>query len=90
MRPHHLRHKRLGLARRAERLEVENFIATGLATQTVELKGKYYALSNMIKEEEDHLQMDHCLFQKPGSGTLLTGAGARATCPADAASSTTS
>ncbi|DBA05131.1 TPA: hypothetical protein N0F65_004981 [Lagenidium giganteum] len=61
---------------RAERLEVENLIATALTAMKEELQGKYYPLSNMTKAEEDQLQTDHFLFQKPGGGTLLTGAGA--------------
>ncbi|RLN47873.1 hypothetical protein BBJ29_005784 [Phytophthora kernoviae] len=61
---------------RAERLEVENLVATALSALGDELKGKYYPLSNMTEEEEDQLQKDHFLFQKPGGGTLLTGAGA--------------
>ncbi|KAF1325121.1 Creatine kinase, mitochondrial precursor, partial [Globisporangium splendens] len=61
---------------RAERLEVENLISTALSSLIDELQGKYYPLSNMTKEEEDQLQKDHFLFQKPGGGTLLTGASA--------------
>ncbi|GLE02682.1 hypothetical protein PINS_up011537 [Pythium insidiosum] len=61
---------------RSERLEVENLISTALSSLSGELQGKYYPLSKMTKEEEDQLQKDHFLFQKPGGGTLLTGAGA--------------
>jgi len=61
---------------RAERLEVEHLISTALSALTEELAGKYFPLSNMTKEEEQQLQNDHFLFQKPGGGTLLTGAGA--------------
>lgn len=61
---------------RAERVEVENLIATALTAMTEELQGKYYPLGKMTPEEEDQLQKDHFLFQKPGGGTLLTGAGA--------------
>lgn len=61
---------------RAERLEVENLISTALSSLTEELQGKYYPLSGMTKDEEDQLQKDHFLFQKPGGGTLLTGASA--------------
>ncbi|RLN89064.1 hypothetical protein BBJ28_00023052, partial [Nothophytophthora sp. Chile5] len=61
---------------RAERLEVENLVSTALSAMTEELKGKYYPLSAMTQAEEDQLQKDHFLFQKPGGGTLLTGAGA--------------
>nr|CCA27873.1 creatine kinase putative [Albugo laibachii Nc14] len=61
---------------RAERLQVENLISSALSTLSDELQGKYYPLMNMTKEEEEQLQKDHFLFQKPGGGTLLTGAGA--------------
>lgn len=61
---------------RSERLEVENLLSTALSTLPGDLQGKYYPLSKMTKEEEDQLQKDHFLFQKPGGGTLLTGAGA--------------
>jgi protein-arginine kinase len=61
---------------RGERLEVENLISTALTSLQEELKGKYYPLGKMTKEEETKLQQDHFLFQKPGGGTLLTGAGA--------------
>lgn len=61
---------------RSERLQVENLISTALTSMEEELSGTYYPLGNMTKEEEDQLQKDHFLFQKPGGGTLLTGAGA--------------
>jgi len=61
---------------RTERLQVENLISTALNSMENELKGKYYPLGDMTAEEEDQLQKDHFLFQKPGGGTLLTGAGA--------------
>ncbi|OQR85932.1 creatine kinase, mitochondrial precursor [Thraustotheca clavata] len=61
---------------RSERLQVEHLISTALSALEAELSGKYYPLGNMTKEEEDQLQKDHFLFQKPGGGTLLTGAGA--------------
>lgn len=61
---------------RAERLQVENLISSALSTLSDELQGKYYPLMNMTTEEEEQLQKDHFLFQKPGGGTLLTGASA--------------
>ncbi|EQC41958.1 hypothetical protein SDRG_00807 [Saprolegnia diclina VS20] len=61
---------------RSERLQVEHLISTALTAMEAELTGKYFPLGNMTKEEEDQLQKDHFLFQKPGGGTLLTGAGA--------------
>ncbi|RLO08770.1 hypothetical protein DYB28_006073 [Aphanomyces astaci] len=61
---------------RAERLQVENLISTALTALTEDLGGKYFPLGAMTKAEEDQLQKDHFLFQKPGGGTLLTGAGA--------------
>jgi len=61
---------------RTERLKVENLISTALTAMKEELSGKYFPLGNMTKEEENQLQKDHFLFQKPGGATLLTGAGA--------------
>lgn len=61
---------------REERLEVERLISTALSAMKEELAGKYFPLGGMTKEEEEQLQTDHFLFQKPGGGTLLTGAGA--------------
>ena len=61
---------------RAERLQVEKLISTALTAMTEDLQGKYFPLGGMSKEEEEQLQTDHFLFQKPGGGTLLTGAGA--------------
>lgn len=61
---------------RAERLQVENLISTALGSMSEELQGKYFPLGAMTRAEEEQLQSDHFLFQKPGGGTLLTGAGA--------------
>lgn len=61
---------------RSERLQVEQLISNALGALTDELSGKYYTLGGMTSEEEAKLQADHFLFQKPGGGTLLTGAGA--------------
>lgn len=61
---------------RVERLQVENLIATALGSMDEELKGSYFPLGGMTAEDEQQLQADHFLFQKPGGGTLLTGAGA--------------
>jgi hypothetical protein len=36
-----------------------------------ELRGKYYPLGAMTKDEEDFLQSNGFLFQKPGPAQLL-------------------
>ena len=41
-----------------------------------ELKGTYYPLGDMTAAQEEQLQSNGFLFQKPGGGTLLTNAGA--------------
>ncbi|TMW63192.1 hypothetical protein Poli38472_002133 [Pythium oligandrum] len=61
---------------RGERREVERVLAKALSNLTGDLKGKYYPLAKMTKQEEQQLIDDHFLFQKPGGGTLLTNAGA--------------
>jgi creatine kinase len=61
---------------RGERREVERVLSKALGNLGADLKGKYYPLSKMTKEEEQQLIDDHFLFQKPGGGTLLTNAGA--------------
>lgn len=61
---------------RGERREVERVLSKALGNLTSDLKGKYFPLNGMTKEEEQQLIDDHFLFQKPGGGTLLTNAGA--------------
>jgi len=61
---------------RGERREVERVLSKALSNLHGDLRGKYYPLSKMTKEEENQLIDDHFLFQKPGGGTLLTNAGA--------------
>lgn len=61
---------------RGERREVERVLSKALSNLTSDLKGKYYPLAKMTKQEEQQLIDDHFLFQKPGGGTLLTNAGA--------------
>ncbi|CAK4079328.1 unnamed protein product [Aphanomyces euteiches] len=61
---------------RGERREVERVLSKALSNLTNDLRGKYYPLSKMTKQEEQQLIDDHFLFQKPGGGTLLTNAGA--------------
>lgn len=60
-----------------DRAEVERVLVKGLETlETEELKGKYYPLATMDKDVEEQMRVDHFLFQEPGGGTLLSGAGA--------------
>ncbi|RHY56695.1 hypothetical protein DYB26_000256 [Aphanomyces astaci] len=61
---------------RGERREVERVLSKALSNLTSDLRGKYYPLAKMTKQEEQQLIDDHFLFQKPGGGTLLTNAGA--------------
>merc|ERR1711998_604654 len=40
-----------------------------------ELAGKYYGLTTMSKEDEDQLQADHFLFQKPDPNAMIFSCG---------------
>jgi len=60
---------------RGERRAVEAIVKEGLATLTGELAGKYYSLTDMSKAEEDSLQADHFLFQKPNPSAMISGCG---------------
>jgi len=60
---------------RAERKEVETLIADALSGLTGELAGKYYPLVGMKKEDEDQLQADHFLFQKPDPNAMIFSCG---------------
>jgi len=60
---------------RAERREVETIISEALAGLEGELAGKYYSLATMSKEDEDQLQADHFLFQKPDPNAMIFSCG---------------
>jgi protein-arginine kinase len=60
---------------RAERREVEALLAEGLSNLTGDLKGKYYPLVGMNKADEDQLQADHFLFQKPDPNAMIFSCG---------------
>jgi len=60
---------------RAERREVESVLKDALNGLEGDLKGKYYPLAEMTKEEEQRLIDDHFLFQKP-KGHLMVNSGA--------------
>jgi len=55
---------------------VEGILKTTFAGLEGELKGTYYPLGDMTAAQEEELQSNGFLFQKPGGGTLLTNAGA--------------
>merc|ERR1711871_1063569 len=59
-----------------ERAGVEKVLTEAFAGMTGELKGTYYPLGGMTKEQEDNLQSNGFLFQKPSVRNLLTMAGA--------------
>jgi len=64
-----------------ERLGVENVLKQAFTMFDGELKGKYYPLGSLTKEEEDFLQSNGFLFQKPGPAQLLAVAGAARSWP---------
>ena len=55
---------------------VEGILKQTFASLDGDLKGKYYGLGDMSKEDEDALQAEGFLFQKPKTTNLLTNAGA--------------
>ena len=55
---------------RAERRLVEEVFTTALNSLDGDLKGAYYPLTKLTKEQEDALRADHFLFQKPISHIL--------------------
>merc|ERR1711871_1694712 len=59
-----------------ERAGVEKVLTQAFAGMTGELKGTYYPLGGMTKAQEDDLQSQGFLFQKPSVRNLLTMAGA--------------
>lgn len=60
---------------RAERRRVAEILSSALNGLEGDLKGKYYPLADMTKEEEQRLIDDHFLFQKP-TGHLMTNSNA--------------
>merc|ERR1711990_147551 len=50
-------------------------ISEALAGLEGELAGKYYGLTTMSKEDEDQLQADHFLFQKPDPNAMISSCG---------------
>lgn len=60
----------------SEREGVENVLKQAFGMFEGELKGKYYPLGGMSQEDEDMLQSNGFLFQKPGPAQLLAVAGA--------------
>lgn len=50
---------------RKQRRKVESLLVTALATMKGDLEGKYFPLGAMTKADEDKLQADGFLFQKP-------------------------
>jgi len=59
-----------------ERAGVEKVLKEAFSMFEGELKGKYYPLKGMSAEDEDMLQSNGFLFQKPGPAQLLAVAGA--------------
>ena len=59
-----------------DRLGVEKVLTQAFAMFDGELKGTYYPLGALTKEQEDTLQSNGFLFQKPGPAQLLGAAGA--------------
>mgnify|MGYP002631027583 CR=1 FL=1 len=61
---------------RKQRRKVESLLSNALTALTGALGGKYYPLGGMTKSEEDSLQSDGFLFQKPGPRNVLLNCGA--------------
>jgi creatine kinase len=61
---------------RAQRRKVEEVISNGLKQMKGDLAGTYYPLGDMTKEQEQQLQDDHFLFQKPSPRNVLANCGA--------------
>jgi len=64
-----------------DRLGVESVLKQAFASFSGELQGTYYPLGKLSKEDEDSLQANGFLFQKPGPAQLLGAAGAARTWP---------
>lgn len=61
---------------RKQRRTVERLLSTALAAMPGDLAGKYYPLGGMTKAEEDLLQAEGFLFQKPTPNNVLANCGA--------------
>lgn len=61
---------------RKQRRTVEKLLVNGFNGLSGELVGKYYPLSALTKKEEDFLQNNGFLFQKPGPKNVLGNCGA--------------
>jgi creatine kinase len=63
---------------RKQRRKVESLLSNALTSASMpeDLKGKYYPLGGMTKEEENALQSSGFLFQKPGPRNVLLNCGA--------------
>lgn len=61
---------------RKQRRTVERLLSTALASMPGDLAGKYYPLGGMTKAEEDLLQNEGFLFQKPTPNNVLANCGA--------------
>ena len=61
---------------RKQRRKVESLLSNALCGLGGDLKGKYYPLGGMTKQEEQQLIDDHFLFQKPTPNNVLANCGA--------------
>lgn len=61
---------------RKQRRKVESLLSNALSAMDGELKGVYYPLGGMTKAEEDKMQGDGFLFQKPTPNNVLFVCGA--------------
>lgn len=61
---------------RKQRRTVERLLSTALANMSGDLVGTYYPLGGMTKSEEDTLQSQGFLFQKPTPNNVLANCGA--------------
>ena len=61
---------------RKQRRTVERLLSSALASMPGALAGKYYPLGGMTKAEEDLLQAEGFLFQKPTPNNVLANCGA--------------
>lgn len=61
---------------RAQRRKVESLLVTALSKMEGDLSGKYFPLGGMTKAEEDKLQAEGFLFQKPTPNNVLANCGA--------------
>ena len=61
---------------RMQRRKVESLLSTALKGMSGDLEGIYYPLGGMTKEQEDNLQKEGFLFQKPTPRNVLANCGA--------------